>query len=79
MDEAGNVIHGEDTNMDIVMGVEDNEVGVKGWGRTPLKEILDNERTGKKPKVEGKVLTLSKLLAQQLGAAAAIGQPRREP
>nr|POE86853.1 berberine bridge enzyme-like 21 [Quercus suber] len=55
MDVADNVIHGENTDMDIVMGVEDDEVGAKRRGRTSLKEIPDNERSGKKPKVEGEI------------------------
>ena len=61
------------------MGIEDDGVGMKRRVRTPLNEILDNGMTGKRSRVEGEVLTLSKLMAQQLGAAEAVGQPRREP
>ena len=77
-EDVGNGIQEEDNEMDIVEGFDTEEVGRKRRIRTPLQEIPDNGVTGKKIKVEGEVLTLSKLLAQQLGAAAAVGQPRRE-
>ena len=45
--------------MEVVMRIEDDGVGVKRRVRTPLNEILDNGMTGKRSKVEGEVLTLS--------------------
>nr|POF06807.1 hypothetical protein CFP56_66892 [Quercus suber] len=57
------------------MGIEDDGVGMKRRVRAPLNEILDNGMRGKRSRVEGEVLTLSKLMAPQLGAAAAVRQP----
>ena len=78
-EEGGKGIQGEATEMEVVMGIEDDGVGMKRRVRTPLNEILDNGMTRKRSRVEGEVLTLSKLMAQRLGAAEAVGQPRREP
>ena len=61
------------------MGIEDDGMGMKRRVRMPLSEILDNRMTRKWSKVEGEVLTFSKLMAQQLGVAEAVRQPRREP
>ena len=61
------------------MGIEDDGMGMKRRVRMLLSEILDNRMTRKWSKVEGEVLTLSKLMAQQLGVAEAVRQPRREP
>ena len=36
------------------------------------------EEAGKKQKIEGEVLVLSKIMATQLESAAAAGQPHRE-
>ena len=77
--EGGKGIQGKATEMEVVMGIEDDGVGMKRRVRIPLNEILDNGMTGKQSRVEGDVLTLSKLMAQQLGAAEVVGQPRREP
>ena len=61
------------------MEVTDNkEVGPKRKLRSPLKENLMDVDVGKKQKIEGQVLVLSKLMAQQLGSAVATRQPRRE-
>lgn len=77
-EDVGNDIQGKDIEMDILTGSEIVEVGMKRRVRTPLPKIPGNGMTGKKLKMEGEVLTLSKLLAQ-LGAAVAIGQPHQEP
>ena len=59
--------------------VTDNkDGGPKRKLRSPLKENLMEVDMGKKQKIEGEVPVLSKLMAQQLGSAAAAGQPRRE-
>ena len=50
--EVGKGIQGEDNEMDIVMGTEDDDVGMKRRARTPLTEISNNGLTGKRPKVE---------------------------
>lgn len=52
---------------------DDNEVGTKRKLHSPLTEIAMGKDVGKKQKVEGEVLLLSKLMAQQLGLAVAAG------
>ena len=61
-----------------VMNSEINEGSLKRKIRLPLDEILMREEVGKKQKIEGEVQALSKIMATQLGSAAAAGQPRRE-
>lgn len=56
----------------------DNEVGPKRKIGAPLTKISLEEDVGKKQKIEGEVFVLTKLMAQQLGSAAAVGQPRQE-
>ena len=61
------------------MEVTDNkDGGPKRKLHSPLKEILMEVDVGKKQKIQGEVLMLSKLMAQKLGSAAAIGQPHRK-
>ena len=57
---------------------EVNEGSLKRKICLPLDEISMREEVGKKQKIEGKVQALSKIMATQLGSAAAAGQPRRE-
>ena len=61
-----------------VMNSESNEGSLKRKIRLPLDEILMREEVGKKQKIEGEVQALSKIMATQLGSAAAARQPRRE-
>ena len=61
-----------------VMNSEVNEGGLKRKIRLPLDEISMGEEVGKKQKIEGEVQVLSKIMATQLGSAAAARQPRRE-
>nr|POE52498.1 hypothetical protein CFP56_35025 [Quercus suber] len=75
---------GRDTNKgdvevnEMMMKSEDDEVGSKRKSRLPLVDITMEEEAVKKQKMEGEVLTLSKIMATQLGSAVAAGQPRRE-
>lgn len=46
--------------------------------RPPLEDISGSVENVKRTKVEGEVMGLSKLMAQDLGSAAAAGQPCRE-
>ena len=61
-----------------VVNPEDIEGGLKRKIRLPLEEISMGEEVGKKQKIEGEVQMLSKIMATQLGSAAAARQPRRE-
>ena len=61
-----------------VMNSKVNEGSLKRKIRLPLDEISMGEEVGKKQKIEGEVQALSKIMATQLGSAAAAGQPRRE-
>lgn len=60
------------------MDIEEVEVGLKRKSRAPLEELLENVGTGKRPKVEEEVTVFGKLLATQMGSAAAAEQPCRE-
>ena len=68
----------EDGAQDLMEVTDNKEVGLKRKLRSPLKENLMDVDAGKKQKIEGQVLVLSKLMAQQLGLAVATRQPRRE-
>ena len=70
--------HGAKEVHDMVEVRKDYEVGSKRKLRSPMKEIVLEEDVGKKQKIDGEVLVLSKLMAQQLGLAVATGQHRWE-
>nr|POE82869.1 hypothetical protein CFP56_28274 [Quercus suber] len=60
------------------MEVEELDMGPKRKLRAPLSEVMDNREIGKKLKLDEEVFALGKLMATQMGSAAAAGQPRRE-
>nr|POF08275.1 hypothetical protein CFP56_55674 [Quercus suber] len=60
------------------MEVEELDMGPKRKLWAPLSEVEDNKETGKKLKLDEEVVALEKLMATQMGSAAAAGQPRRE-
>lgn len=70
--------HGEEVGQDMVEQIMDSESGPKRKISSPLKELALEEEVGKKQKIDGEVLVLSKLMEQQLGLAVAAGQHRRE-
>lgn len=78
MQEVCEYDHGEEKVHDMVEVTEDNEIGLKRKIFSPLKEIVLEEDARKKQKIDVEVMTLSKLMAQELGSVVAIGQPRRE-
>ena len=53
------------------MEVEEENVGVKQKTWAPLEEIMENVEVRKKPKLEAEVAAFGKLLATQMGSAAA--------
>ena len=61
-----------------MMDVEQTEKTGKRRARSPLKIISGTVENVKRYKVEGDVMTLSKLMAQELGSAVAAGQHHRE-
>ena len=60
------------------MEVEEEYAGVKRKTRTPPEERMENVEGRKKPKIDAEVEAFSKMLAVQLGSAAAAMQSRRE-
>ena len=78
MQEIRDYEHGAKEVHDMVEVRKDNEVGSKRKLRSPMKEIVLEEDVGKKQKIDGEVLVLSKLMVQQLGSAVATGQHRWE-
>ena len=60
------------------MEVEEEYAGVKRKTRTPTEERMENVEVRKKPKIDAEVEAFGKMLAMQLGSAAAAVQPRRE-
>ena len=60
------------------MEVEEEYAGVKRKTRTPLEERMEDVEVRKKPKIDAEVEAFGKMLAMQLGSAAAAVQPRRE-
>ena len=60
------------------MEVEKNEKCGKRRTRPLLEDMSDLVENVKRKKVEGDVMALSKLMAQELGSVVAAGQPRRE-
>ena len=53
------------------MEVEEENVGAKQKTWAPLEEIMENVEVRKKPKLEAEVEAFGKLLATQMGSAAA--------
>lgn len=78
MQEERSHKYGVEEGHDMAKMTIDNDVELKRKLRSPLKEIVMEEDVGKKQKIEGEVLVLNKLMAQQLGSAVAAGQPRWE-
>ena len=85
--KVGNEIVGENTSKeqrsntmaDITrMEVEEENVGPKKKARAPLEESMESSGVGKKPKLEAESDGVGKVLASQMGSAAAAVQPRRE-
>ena len=66
------------SNLQKVNALEEVEMGLKSKTRAPLKEVLENVRVGKRPKLEEEVVAFGKLLATQMGSAAAVVQPLQE-
>ena len=60
------------------MEVEEENAGAKRKTRDPLEEITEIVEVRKRPKLETEVAMFGKLLATQMGSAAAAVQPRRE-
>ena len=60
------------------MEVEEENVGAKRKTRAPLEEITKIVEVRKRLKLEMEVAAFGKLLATQMGSAAAAVQPRRE-
>ena len=60
------------------MEVEEENVGPKRKARAPLEETMESSGVGKKPKLEAESDAFGKVLATQMGSAAAAVQPRRE-
>ena len=60
------------------MEVEEEYAGVKRKTRTPPEERMENVEGRKKSKIDAEVEAFGKMLAMQLGSAAAAVQPRRE-
>ena len=58
--------------------VEEVNAGPKRKTRVLLEEIMENAEIGKRPKLDEEVATFGKLLAIQMGLAAAVAQPHRE-
>lgn len=61
-----------------MMEVVHNEKSGKRRSRSPLKDILGLVENVKRNKVDGDVMALSKLMAQELGSVVTAGQPRLE-
>ena len=85
--KVGNEIVGENTSKeqrsntmaDITrMEVEEENVGPKRKARAPLEESMESSGVGKKTKLEAESDGAGKVLASQMGSAAAAVQPRRE-
>lgn len=70
-------LQGEKTNKDLTMEFEMVDMGIKRRAGASLTELEDKEGNGKRIKREGEVKELGKFLAQQLGSAEAVMQPRR--
>ena len=60
------------------MEVEEEYAGAKRKIRTPPEERMENVEVRKKPKIDAEVEAFGKMLAIQLGSAAAAVQPRLE-
>ena len=60
------------------MEVEEENAGTKRKTRAPLEEIMENDEVRERPKIEAEVMAFGKLLATQMGSAAAAMQPCRE-
>ena len=60
------------------MEVEEECAGVKRKTRIPLEDSMEKVEVRKKPKIDAEVEAFGKILAMQLGSAAAAVQPRRE-
>ena len=71
-------VKGDDLGTGTMMEVEQNEKSGKRRTCSPLKDISGLVENVKRKKVEGDVMALSKLMAQELGSMMAAGQPRRE-
>ena len=71
-------VKSDDLEMGTMTKVEQNEKSGKRRTRSPLKDISGLVENVKRKKVEGDVMALSKLMAQELGLMVAAGQPRRE-
>ena len=54
------------------MEVEEVDLGPKRKTWAPLEEIMKNAEVGKRPKLEEEVVAFGKLLATQMGSAAAM-------
>ena len=85
--KVGNEIVGENTSKeqrsntmaDITrMEVEEENVGPKRKARAPLEDSMESVGVGKKAKIEAESDGVGKVMASQLGSAAAAVQPRRE-
>lgn len=59
------------------IGLHLAKMGAKRRARSSLTELDNMEDNGKWVRVEGEVKELGKLLAQHLGSAEAVNQPRR--
>ena len=71
-------IHGEEKVNVTSMEVDANDVGAKRKEHIPLEEILVNDETSKKLKLDGEAMALGKIMAQHLGSALVAWQPCRE-
>lgn len=60
------------------MEVEELDMGPKRKLQAPLSKVMDNREIGKKLKLDKEVVVVGKLMATQMGLAAAAVQPHRE-
>ena len=85
MQRKENVLHrgivrvkSDDLGTVTMIEVEQNEKSGKRRTCSPLKDISGLVENVKRKKVEGDVMALSKLMAQELGSVVATGQPCQE-
>ena len=71
-------VKGDDLGTGTMMEVEQNEKSGKRRTRPPLKDISGLVENVKRKKVDGDVMALRKLMAQELGSVVATGQPCQE-
>ena len=71
-------VKSDDLGRGTMIEVEQNEKSGKRRTCSPLKDISGLVENVKRKKVEGDVMALNKLMAQELGSMVAASQPRWE-